>query len=119
MFGMTCLLGPDVQETLPHLRFKLRASVRRIVIGTTYQTKQKTYTPEDVVAMILRYLKARAEIYLGQTISHVIVAVPRCSSRLLDSHTTSKINVMTDYNDVQRQALRDAGPSLASPSSES
>ena len=67
-------------------------SIKRL-IGTSekVELEGKKYTPEEVSAMILTYMKGYAEDYLGETVTKAVITVPAY------------------FNDAQRQATKDAG----------
>lgn len=59
--------------------------------GYTVEIEGKEYTPQQVSAMILQYIKKYAEDYIGDTVSEAVITVPAY------------------FNDAQRQATKDAG----------
>jgi molecular chaperone DnaK len=80
----------DVQEELRFFPFRLAddlqpGEVLRIKLGN------KTFTPPEISAFILRQLKRNAERYFGGSVCKAVITVPAY------------------FNDAQRQATKDAG----------
>lgn len=77
----------DVQNELAYFPYSLteRGGVIRITLG------EKSYSPPQISAMILKELKQRAEAHLGESITKTVITVPAY------------------FNDSQRQATKDAG----------
>ena len=68
------------------------SSIKRLM-GTNekVEAEGKSYTPQEISAMILQYLKSYAEDYLGEKVTKAVITVPAY------------------FNDAQRQATKDAG----------
>jgi molecular chaperone DnaK len=78
----------DVQEELNLFPFRIAEgseSVIRVQLG------EKTFTPPEISAFILRQLKKNAESFLAGPVTKAVITVPAY------------------FNDAQRQATRDAG----------
>jgi molecular chaperone DnaK len=80
----------DIQEELKLFPFRLsedlqREEVLRIKLG------DKTFTPPEISALILRQLKRNAERFFAGPVSKAVITVPAY------------------FNDAQRQATKDAG----------
>ena len=46
------------------------------IIKVNFQGEQKTFTPEEISAMVLVKMKTIAEEYLGQPVTKAVVTVP-------------------------------------------
>ena len=76
------ITNPD--HTVSSIKRKMGSDYKVAIDG-------KSYTPQEISAMILRKMKADAEAYLGQTVDKAVITVPAY------------------FTDAQRQATKDAG----------
>jgi len=78
----------DVQEELELFPFRLNPGSESVL---QLQLGERTYTPPEISAFVLRQLKQNAEAFFGYPIHKAVVTVPAY------------------FNDAQRQATKDAG----------
>ena len=64
---------------------------RKMGTSEKVELEGKKYTPEEISAMILSYIKDYAESYLGEKVTKAVITVPAY------------------FNDAQRQATKNAG----------
>ncbi|ETI20585.1 chaperone DnaK [Cladophialophora carrionii CBS 160.54] len=81
----------DVQRDAKHFPFKVVNKDGKPVVNVEVNGQPKTFSPEEVSAMVLGKMKEVAEAYLGKKVTHAVVTVPAY------------------FNDAQRQATKDAG----------
>merc|ERR1711953_116571 len=81
-----------VQRDLKHWPFKVvKDENKKPKLEVEFKCESKTFTPEEISAMILTKMKETAEAHLGQPVRDAVVTVPAY------------------FNDSQRQATKDAG----------
>jgi len=96
VFDVKRLIGrrfdePSVQQDIKFYPFKVINKNNRPQIQVEIGSETKTFTPEEISAMVLIKMKEVAEAYLGKKVTHAVVTVPAY------------------FNDAQRQATKDAG----------
>ncbi|CAI0454302.1 unnamed protein product [Linum tenue] len=96
VFDVKRLIGkkfddPDVQKDLKYLPYPVVESDGRPCVEMEVNGQLKTFTPEELSAMVLVKMKETAEAYLGKKVTNAVVTVPAY------------------FNDLQRQATKDAG----------
>ncbi|MCE7982945.1 MAG: molecular chaperone DnaK [Caldilinea sp. CFX5] len=95
IFSIKRLMGRSIDE--PETKRTMEMVPYKIVAGPTKDArvaipaKDRTYTPQEISAMILGKLKRDAEAYLGEDVKQAVITVPAY------------------FNDSQRQATKDAG----------
>lgn len=81
----------EVQADIKNFPFKVFHQEGKPYVEIDVAGEKKSFTPEEISAMVLRKMKEIAEAYLGRTVTHAVVTVPAY------------------FNDAQRQATKDAG----------
>ena len=81
----------SVQKDLKHFPFTVVSKENKPFVKVNVKGTDKTFSPEEISAMILQKMKSIAESYLGKTVGHAVVTVPAY------------------FSDAQRQATKDAG----------
>ncbi|TWU73092.1 ATPase with role in protein import into the ER [Metarhizium rileyi] len=80
-----------VARDIKHYPYKVVSKENKPVVKVQDRGTEKTFTPEEISAMILGKMKEVAEAYLSKKVTHAVVTVPAY------------------FNDNQRQATKDAG----------
>ncbi|HEV2339740.1 MAG TPA: molecular chaperone DnaK [Patescibacteria group bacterium] len=79
---------PSVQRDMKLLPYKIKAGRDDMAV---VEVDGKTYTPQEISAMVLQKIKADAESYLGEKVTAAVITVPAY------------------FDDSQRQATKQAG----------
>merc|ERR1740138_2005103 len=83
---------PSVQADMKHWAFEvLSGPGNKPLIRVNFKGETKTFSPEEISAMVLTKMKETAETYVGKSIEKAVITVPAY------------------FNDSQRQATKDAG----------
>lgn len=93
IFSIKRLMGrkfgdPSVQQDSKWLPYTIKSGRDSMAV---VEVEGKTYTPQEVSAMILQKIKADAETYLGEKVTEAVITVPAY------------------FDDSQRQATKQAG----------
>lgn len=80
-----------VQQDIKFYPFRVTNKNNKPNIEVQVASETKSFTPEEISAMVLMKMKETAEAYLGKKVTHAVVTVPAY------------------FNDAQRQATKDAG----------
>jgi L1 cell adhesion molecule like protein len=82
----------SIQNDMKHWSFKVVGKDGgKPHIQVTFKGEEKTFSPEEISAMVLVKMKETAESYLGSAVKDAVITVPAY------------------FNDGQRQATKDAG----------
>jgi len=83
---------PVIKQDIAHWPFKvISGDGDKPLLQVKFQGQTKSFTPEEISAMVLTKMKQIAEAYLGETVKNAVVTVPAY------------------FNDSQRTATKDAG----------
>ena len=90
------LIGRDfkdsvTQSEIKNLSYEVVEKNEKPHISVDYKNENKIFSPEEISAMVLTYMKQIADSYLGEEVVDVVITVPAY------------------FNDGQRQATKDAG----------
>ncbi|KAF8571781.1 hypothetical protein P879_02961 [Paragonimus westermani] len=96
VFDVKRLIGrryddPSVTSDRKHWSFEVVSEANKPKVRVEYRGERKTFSAEEISAMILGKMKEVAEAYLGRTVKDAVITVPAY------------------FNDSQRQATKDAG----------
>lgn len=79
------------RQAITHPDKTVRSIKRKMGTDSRTEIDGKSYSPQEISAMILQKLKSDAESYLGEGVTEAVITVPAY------------------FNDAQRQATKDAG----------
>jgi heat shock protein 5 len=82
---------PEVQRDMKLMPYKIVSKGGKPYVQVQWKGEDKTFSPEEISAMILTKMKETAEAYLGLKVNYAVVTCPAY------------------FNDAQRQATKDAG----------
>ena len=91
VFSIKRFMGRRYEEVLEEIKRVPYKVIRGPHDDARVEIRGKIYSPPEISAFILRYLKESAESYLGEKITQAVITVPAY------------------FNDAQRQATKDAG----------
>ncbi|CAG9837526.1 unnamed protein product [Diabrotica balteata] len=78
----------SVQSNMKHWPFEVVNYADTPQFKVTYKGEEKSFYPEEVIAMVLTKMKEIAEAYLGKKVSNAVITVPAC------------------FNESQRQGIK-------------
>ena len=81
----------EVQKDKKLMSYNIVDNKSKPYVQVDVNSESKTFSPEEISAMILTKMKETAEAFLGKDVKHAVVNVPAY------------------FNDAQRQATKDAG----------
>jgi Fe-S protein assembly chaperone HscA len=91
VYSVKRLMGRGVGDVVDELKlfpFRIAPDSESVI---KLQLGERTFTPPEISALVLRQLKKNAEAYLGEEVTQAVITVPAY------------------FNDAQRQATKDAG----------
>ena len=75
--GVLTCISTSSQKDLKHYPFTVKAAASgQPVVEVEVGASKRTFTPEEISAMVLGKMKETAETYLGKKVTHAVVTVP-------------------------------------------
>ena len=81
----------NLQNDMKYFTYNIINKEGKPYIDVEFRKERKTFSPEEISAMVLLKMKEIAEAYLGESVTDAVITVPAY------------------FNDSQRQATKDAG----------
>jgi len=102
---------PVVQNDMKHFPFKVvNSGSDEPLIQVNFRGEEKTFTPQEISACVLEYMKTTAEAYLGEPVRDAVITVPayfdnsqRTATK--DAGAIANLNVLRIINEPTAAAL--------------
>lgn len=96
IFDAKRLIGRDftdplIKSDMKHWPFQVSDDNGKCKFTVQYKNEERSFTPVEISSAILSYMKTTAEAYIGEPVKDAVITVPAY------------------FNDLQRQATKDAG----------
>ncbi|POV97558.1 hypothetical protein PSTT_14957 [Puccinia striiformis] len=97
---------PDVQRDMRLYPFKVVKKGDKPMLQVEFKGEKRTFSPEEISAMVLGKMKETAEAYLGKKVTHAVVTLQRRSaSSYQGCGTIAGLNVLRIVNEPTAAAI--------------